>query len=429
MNTHSIKYLLAALAVASLAACGGGGDNTVTPPTTVIPPVIETPAASKFTQTTTWTVTLPASGSSVCYDFNAKAEVAGCTGAAWDVKLKSGGRTADFSTNSGASGTGTGGAFGSPFTHTWANLLTWKDALLDPASSTAVPATAYVADAAKNVFSGTNGIQSSAFEYDLNGTHQLHPNFRVFLIASDSTLASATGTVALPVFALQVTGYYGGAGGTTSGYPAFRWIDRTDATQTVKTAQVDASKGWVYYNLAGNSVSTAAGTWHIAFNRYNIMLNGAVWGYGGKAGGFVGATPAGFYAADGTTPVTAKFNATTNLNDTLPTLVGTLAGPATANAWVKDAIGSQLAPTYTGVYPAALNYGWYTYYPTDAAALPAGLTQHQLKANADNATLIKSGEGTSYARMRVTSITYAPATPAYNGTQTWTIEFGVQPAP
>jgi len=423
MKTRFLKLLLAASAAAVLAACGGGGDSTPVTPT----PTPETPAASKFTQTATWTVVLPASGS-VCYDFNAKAEVAGCTGTGWDVKLTSAGRTANFFTNSGVSGTGAGGAFGSPFTHTWESLLNWKDAVIDPGSGSAVPAAAYVSDAASGVFTGTNGIQSAAFEYDLNGTHQLHPNFRVFLIATDSTAVSATGTVASPVYALQVTGYYGGALGTASGHPSFRWINRTDSVPTVSTATVNATAGWVYYDLANKTTTSAAGTWHIAFNRYNVMLNSAVWGNGGKVGGFVGATPAGFYNGDGT-PVVARFNAATNLADTESALTGTLAAPATANAWKKDAIGSQLSPTYTGTYPNPLSYGWYTYYPTNAAAAPVGLGEHQLKANPENATLIKSGEGSSYARMRVTSITYAPSTPAYNGTQTWTVEFGVQPAP
>ena len=96
--------------------------------------------------------------------------------------------------------------------------------------------------------------------------------------------------------------------------------------------------------------------------------------------------------------------------------------------WVKDDIGSQLTPAYTGTYPNAMNFGWYTYYPTDAAAAPVGLGQHQLKANPDAATLVKSGEGNSYARMHLTNIAYASATPAYAGAQTWTFEFGIQPA-
>ena len=195
----------------------------------------------------------------------------------------------------------------------------------------------------------------------------------------------------------------------------------------VNTQSVDASQGWVYYDLSTKSVSTEAGTWHIAFNRYNVKLNGGTSGSGTVAG-FVSKTPAGFYAADGKTPVVAKFNATTNLADTLPDLTGAQNGPATAAAWVKDEIGSQLNPAYTGTYPNALDFGWYKYYPTDASAAPVGLGQHQLLANPDAATLIKSGEGNSYARMRLSKIAYATATPAYAGSQTWTFEFGIQPA-
>ena len=63
-----------------------------------------------------------------------------------------------------------------------------------------------------------------------------------------------------------------------------------------------------------------------------------------------------------------------------------------------------------------------------AAGTAAGVTQHMLKANPEAATLVKSGAGNSYARMRVKEIAYAPATPAYTGAQTWTVEFGIQPA-
>ena len=113
---------------------------------------------------------------------------------------------------------------------------------------------------------------------------------------------------------------------------------------------------------------------------------------------------------------------------TLADLTGAQTGPAAVNAWVKDSSGSQLSPTYTGTYPAALNYGWFNYYPTDAAAAPAGLAQHQLKANPEAATLIRSSTGNSYARMHLTNIQYATATPAYTGKQTWTFEFDIQPA-
>ena len=431
MKTHVMYPLSAVFVAVLLAGCGGGGgdgDAPVAPVAPVVPPVVESP--NKFTQSAEWKFTLPATGVSVCYDFNTKTEVAGCTGNTWDLKVKSGGRSAELFTNSGSSGTGAGGAFGSPFVHTWTKLLTWQNALTDPTSGP-IPATLYAADAAKNTFSGSNSIQSAAFEYGVGGDtdHLLYPNYRVFLVTTKNSVADAVGTTDSPVFAVQLTGYYGGAGGTASGYPSFRWIDQLSKTQ--KTATVNASAGWVYYNLATASEVAETGTWHIAFNRYNVKLNGGTSG-NGTVGGFVGATPAGFYAADGVTPVAAKFKAATPA-DTLADLTGVLKTPANAAGWIKDAVASQLSPAYTGTYPNALNYGWFSYHPTDAVAIAAGLAgQHMLKANPENATLVRSGEGTSYARIRLSSIAYAAVAagaPAYTGAQTWTLQMDVQPAP
>ena len=425
MKSHMTYPLSAVFVAVLLAGCGGGGGDDAA---VVTPPVVEN--TNKFTQSAEWKFALPAAGSSVCYDFDTKAEVANCEGTKWDIKVKSGGRTAELFTNSGSSGTGAGGAFGSPFVHTWTNLLTWKNALTDPTSG-AIPATLYAADAAKNTFSGSNSIQSAAFEYGVGGDtdHLLYPNYRVFLLTTKNSVVDPVGTQESPVFALQLTGYYGGAGGTASGYPSFRWVDQL--SKVVKTATVNASTGWVYYNLATASAVAETGTWHIAFNRYNVKLNGGTSG-SGTVGGFVGATPAGFYAADGVTPVAAKFKAATPA-DTLADLTGVLAKPATAAAWIKDAVSSQLSPAYTGTYPNPLNYGWFNYYPTDVAAIAAGVAgQHMLKANPDNATLVRSGEGTSYARMRLSSIAYAAVAagaPAYTGAQTWTLQMDIQPAP
>ena len=94
MHSRLIKFLPVAAAVLGLAACGGGDDGDgggATPTPTPTPPA----ATSKFTQNATWKVVLPATGQSVCYDFDAKAEAA-CTGTAWDVKLVSGGRSANL---------------------------------------------------------------------------------------------------------------------------------------------------------------------------------------------------------------------------------------------------------------------------------------------------------------------------------------------
>ncbi len=232
----SLKTLVTALAAATLAACGGGGGGDSSDPGTTPPPT----ATSKFTQNATWTFTLPAAGSSVCYDFDARAQAA-CTGNQWDVKVVSGGRSAELFTNSGpssADGTGNGGAFGTPFVHTWTDLQKWNDALVDPVGG-ALPTTVYTADTAKSAFSGSNAIQSAAYEYDLNGTHQMHPNFRVFLITTNSASSDISGSAG-DVYALQVTGYYGSPTGTASGWPSFRWINRA-AAATPFSAPVNAS--------------------------------------------------------------------------------------------------------------------------------------------------------------------------------------------
>lgn len=431
--TRRTVYALSAMALAmTLAGCGGGGDDgaaaptTPTSPTNPTPPTT-TPSDSAFTQSAKWTLTLPASGNAVCYDFNAKAEVPGCTGNAWDLKVVSSGRTGTMWTNSGTSGTGNGGAFGGPFDHTWSELQTWKNATIDPVSGT-LPSTVYFKDAAKSVFSGANSIASAAFEYGVNGTtdHLLYPNYRTFLITSNSAAADNIGTASAPVFALQVTGYYGGASGTTSGHPSFRWVDRANPG-AVRTATVNASADWVYFDLVSGTVSSATGTWHVAFNRYNMKLNGGTSGSGTVAG-FLGKTPAGFYDADGK-PVAAKFTAAGNLANTLADLTAPdLAVPASATAWVKDSNSSPLNPAYTGSFPNPLNYGWLTYYPTATAAAAAGLpaVAHLIKANSDAATLLRGGEGNTYARFHLTQIAYADSN-SNTSQQTWTIEFDVQP--
>ncbi|CAG2158546.1 HmuY family protein [Cupriavidus numazuensis] len=433
MTRISASTLGAIMMALALAACGGGGDDTGSSNSGNSGNSGNngnsgnTGTTSAFTQSAKWTFALPASGSTVCYDFNAKAEVANCSGNAWDLKVKSSGMTGSLWTNSGTSGSGGGGAFGGPFDHTWAELQTWQNATTDPKSG-AIPSTLFFKDSASGVFSGTNDIASAAFEYGVGGAndHLLYPNFRTFVITTDSTKLDPVGSASSPVYALQVTGYYGGAGGTTSGNPSFRWVDRSDVSQTVRTATVNASADWVYYDLQAGAVSTASGTWHIAFNRYNFKLNGGESG-SGKVAGYVGKTPAGFYDAD-KKPVASKFTDSSNLVATAADLTSTLDVPATVSAWVKDGTSSPLGPKSTGTYPNPLNYGWYTYYPTTTAAAAAGLPSvaHLIKANVDSASLLRGGEGNTYARFHVTQIAYADPNNA-SSQQTWTIEFDVQP--
>lgn len=411
-----------------LAGCGGSSNSDAEPPSAAKPPS----ATSKFSKSADWTMTLPVSGNSMCYDFDAAAEVAGCVGNAWDIKLTSGGRSATLWTNSGVSGTGQGGAFRGPFDHTWTGLSAWTDATVDPIDG-AMPAAVYFKDSASNAFTGSNTVGLAAFEYDVADDHLFYPNHRVFLITTDSTAnpVDPIGTPAAPVFALQLIGYYGGAGGVASGYPRIRWVDRADSAAVVREATINASESakWVYFDLITGTESSQSGTWQIAFNRYNVKLNGGTSGTGTVAG-FVGRQPVGFYEADGTTLVPAKFVAARPA-DTLADLTASdIAIPAAANRWIVDANASELNPNYQGTFPNALDFGWYSYYPTATAAQAAGLpaVAHLLRANPDRATLVRSGEGNSYARMHVTSIQYADPNDS-SSASTWTLAFDVQPAP
>lgn len=381
-----------------------------------------------FSRKATWTFTAPADGADICYDFDAAAEVAGCTGNTWDMKVTGGQRGLQFGTNSGPNGTGQGGTYAgsrSAFLD-WTELQTWKSGTRMP-SGDQVPARLYFPDVAQSAFRGTNQINSAAFEYGLKGEndHLLYPSYRVFLITTNHESDSTTGTADAPVFALQITGYYGGDTGTVSGYPSFRWVDRANPGAEPRTATVDASKGWVYFDLLSGTPSSESGTWHIAFNRYQVRVNGGVSG-SGKGGSVVGLTPSSLYSSNGTTPVVDAL--TTATPDQYLSYLTSSELPATAT-WTVDRRQSSLAPELTRNDNGSFNGGFYTYYPTAELAAAAGLpgVAHTMAPNAARGALIRSGEGTSYSRVHLTKIDYQeannPASP-----QTWTFEFDVQPA-
>ena len=238
-----------------LAACGGGGDDastttsssaaastgTTTGATTgttagsttggTAASTTNTATGNQFTAKATWTVVEPAAGTSVCYDFAAATEVAGCTGTAWDVKITGTQRGGvQLFTNSGPSGTGQGGVYAGNNSSDndlidWTDLLKWQNGNIDPATGARVPTRLYFPDSTVGAFSGKNAIGSAAFEYNLSNDHRLYPSYRVFLITTNRASDSTTGTAAQPVYALQLTGYYGGDTGTASGYPRFRVED------------------------------------------------------------------------------------------------------------------------------------------------------------------------------------------------------------
>ncbi|MGH8447230.1 MAG: HmuY family protein, partial [Solimonas sp.] len=226
---HYARSTAALLLALTLAACGGGGggsdDDTPTP---------TAPAFAAATQT--WTIALPTgTDKTVCYDFDAGAVAACDSGTTWDFKLDASSSAPTFRSNGGVTNSAGGGAAFAFFD--WTELKTWSNATTDPSSGTSV-ASLYTADAASSIFT-----QKSWYAYDLEGTHLLYPNYNIYLVNADTSDSTAK------TYALQIIGYYGGASGTSSGYPRIRWIDRANAAD-VRTATIAAtdSSAWVYYD-------------------------------------------------------------------------------------------------------------------------------------------------------------------------------------
>lgn len=423
IKVHPLAMALAGALV--LVGCGGGGggdggnnggDNGGSEGGTPI---------SQFSEERELVIQLPANAASVCYDLDTvpASEVPDCANStAWDLKVTGAGSYPTLWTNSGISGPGKGGAFGGPFAHTWASLETYKQGNVDPESGSALPATVYTADAIGSVFSSSSDSGSKAFEYGLGGDHNMYPNFRVFLITTDSASANTT----TGVYALQIVNYYTASG--ASGHPTLRWIKRDGSESKPKEQIFNASADWVYVDLSTGKATTEQGNWHIALNRLQVRLNGGVNNPEGKVAGFEGYTAPGFYDANGQ-PIASMF--------TSPPLPAVTTGyltspdikvPVRASNWVKDTNGSALNPAYRGTYGVTpFDYGWFNYYSSAALATPVGLVQHQLKANPENGTLIRSGDGNGYARIHLKAVKYADPADARSVT-TWTYGYAVQTA-
>lgn len=167
---------------------------------------VQPAGTSQFTSTAAFDAVLTGNGET-CFDFNSNATVA-CTEASWDLKLGVSGRNWYLRSNGGVSGSGNGAALG-PLV--WTTLSTYPNAQTNNNSET-IPATAYIKDASSGIFA-----QKSWYAYNLEGTHKIYPNYRVYLVATDKDDTSK------PRYAVQLTSYYGGANGTTSGHISLRW--------------------------------------------------------------------------------------------------------------------------------------------------------------------------------------------------------------
>ncbi|MGO3083424.1 HmuY family protein [Psychrobacter celer] len=412
MNTKPTKLALlfsSSLLALSMTGCGGSSDGSSSGNNGNSDNDGSTPPASSasFSETATWQVTNLAPDSATCYDFDAKAE-SSCDGDTWDIKFENQARSVKLWSNSGDSGAGMGGVFG---LIDWSDLSRYTNATLDPDTDRDI-SLHYNEDRSGGVFTA-----KPWFEYNLQGKHQLYPNNRVYMVTTDSSSAMTDSSVQQPIYALQITNYYNDAG--KSGYPTIRWID-TALPNQVQTQTINATSNddWVYVDLkTGQSSTDKDSTWQIGFKRNDVILNGGDSG-SGKIGGYLAATPAGYYDAKDE-PIVSQF-ITDGSAATLADLTSTADydKPLSARSWVIDSKGSDLNPAYTGNFPN-LDFGWYTY---------NGMT-HQLNAkplDSAQGALIRSAEGNSYARMRLDKINYPDST-ATTATS-WEFKLDIQPA-
>ncbi|WP_348549915.1 HmuY family protein [Psychrobacter sp. KFRI-CH2-11] len=412
MSTKPTKLALlfsSSLLALSMTGCGGGSDGSSSGNNENSDNAGSTPPASSasFSETATWQVTNLAPDSATCYDFDAKAE-SSCDGDTWDIKFENQARSVKLWSNSGDSGAGMGGVFG---LIDWSDLSRYTNATLDPDTGRDI-SLHYNEDRSGGVFTA-----KPWFEYNLQGKHQLYPNNRVYMVTTDSSSAMTDSSVQQPIYALQITNYYNDAG--KSGYPTIRWID-TALPNQVQTQTINATNNddWVYVDLkTGQSSTDKDSTWQIGFKRNDVILNGGD-SASGKIGGYLAATPAGYYDAKDE-PIVSQF-ITDGSAATLADLTSTADydKPLSARSWVIDSKGSDLNPAYTGSFPN-LDFGWYTY---------NGMT-HQLNAkplDSAQGALIRSAEGNSYARVRLDKINYPDST-ATTATS-WEFKLDIQPA-
>jgi hypothetical protein len=164
------------------------------------------------------------------------------------------------------------------------------------------------------------------------------------------------------------------------------------------TVTLDGSTSWAYADLdAATPAVTVAnpGTntaWDIAVNSTNVMLNGGQAGPGGVVGWCLcqneAATDAQVQAFNAQTQL-AAFNAATAAN-----------APTDPTAWRVDSLTSAIS-------------GWWSY----------NMTTHVVSADPSKVFLVRTAEGTAFAKVRVTALADAQRTHAGKVT----LEYAVQP--
>lgn len=138
------------------------------------------------------TATVADGSTELCLDFDNQT-AADCAGSDWELRyeVNPAARAINLWSNGGVYGDGQGASFGAiPATE----LASYTSATLVNNTSITVH---YRADSASSVFS-----DSSWYAYNLTGAHKLWPNFRTYIIDTDSSVENSD------KFAVQISNYY-----------------------------------------------------------------------------------------------------------------------------------------------------------------------------------------------------------------------------
>jgi hypothetical protein len=344
------KIIAVSCAATLFAACSsdnnnGGGNNSVST-------FFEAEASSNFEINT--------ADENTCFDIESNAVVT-CDTEAWDIALIDG----EFALNGGDSGTGEAAGYG-PLTA--AELEEYPDSSeLTPYQFT------------QDLFSGLFG-NSPWQSYAVNATdsvtdHGIYPNFRVYLIDTDTT------TDTDDIIKLQITNYYSSEG--ASGHISIRYLNLDETSGEIEIDYINASSydDFVYIDLTADNKNDAivseTDTWHISLKRYNVQL-------GDNVAAALGDSQDEFYDEEGL-PIPATFNAANAANQ-LQSLYNV------TDDTDLDYVSDELKTVIYGFN------GWYLY----------DFTTHVVSPNTDGNWIIKSSDGSSYSILSATSTTAYP---------------------
>lgn len=174
--------------------------------------------------------------------------------------------------------------------------------------------------------------------------------------------------------------------------------DDQAAGDDISSVLLPAADSTVYLNLESGQIVSESDIWHIAANRLAFKLNSGASG-AGEVGGVLAVAQDDFYDANGEPNPSVFTNATVNSEE--EHLRGTFSEP---ESWQQDAFSS--------AFGVASDWSEYN------------MSSGVIEAKPDVAYLVRSAEGSSYARMKVKEFNFP--TRGGQGIERFTFEFYVQ---